>query len=45
VRHGDTFDFARMGATLGQFYEALDEPERPKEFEALVKRALAARGA
>jgi hypothetical protein len=45
VRHGDTFDFARIRATLTQFYEALDEPERLKEFDALVKRALAARGA
>ena len=45
VRHGDTFDFARIRTTLTQFYEALDEPERLQEFEALVKRALAARGA
>jgi hypothetical protein len=45
IRHGDTFDFTRMRATLAQFYEALDEPERLQEFETLVKRALASRGA
>jgi len=44
IRHGDSFDFARIRATLAVFYEALEEPERLQEFEALVKRALAARG-
>jgi len=45
IRYGDTFNFGRIRETLGGFYEALEEPERLQEFDALVTRALAARGA
>ena len=44
VRHGDTFDYVRMRGTLARFFDALEQPERLQEFEALVKRALASRG-
>lgn len=43
VLHGGQIDFARVRATLARFYDALEEPERLPEFEALVKRAMALR--
>jgi predicted nucleotidyltransferase len=36
--HGDGMDFARVRRIVGQFAEALDEPERSVHFEALLKQ-------
>jgi hypothetical protein len=40
VLHRDTIALDRIREAVSQFYEALDEPERLVEFDALVRRAL-----
>jgi len=38
--HGDTIDFDRVRRIVGQFAEALDEPERAVQVEQLLTRVL-----
>ena len=40
VRHHAAMDFQRMRATLAQFFEVLEIPERLEEFDRLVSDAL-----
>lgn len=41
--HAGQVDFGRVRRLVHEFSDALDEPERPREFEALVRRALEGR--
>ena len=38
--HGREMDLDRVRRLVREFSDALDEPERPRELEALVRRAL-----
>ena len=40
LRHGHVVDLARIRTLVRQFAEALDEPERVEQFEALVRRTV-----
>jgi hypothetical protein len=40
LRHGHVIDLGRIRTLVRQFADALDEPERVEQFEALVRRAV-----
>jgi hypothetical protein len=42
VLHGGRIDIDRVRALVAEFAEALDEPERVREFEAILRRARGA---
>lgn len=39
VRHGTEIDLARVRGVIGEFADALDDPDRLDEFDALVQRS------
>jgi hypothetical protein len=40
LRHREAVNFNRVRALVGEFGAAMDEPERLRDFDALVRRTL-----
>lgn len=43
IRHGHSLDLESLRDLMKQFAEALDDPGRPAQFEAILRRALGAK--